>query len=211
MVLVNGEGTANQAGSQDWGVNRNQLPHGRVVVREDFQLGVEVQVQKNEASEGGSGVTAGHGLETVVDLLSVSSTNLAGVVDVLKASRTVAGLGNTGVVGQCNVWPAYREEVWSKPTDQPLHEDLKHSCPNERIEKPKDRVVAVPERSNAELHAEEDEDGDEGSEKSGSPDGDDFIATRCLVSLCNAWVDQHSNVLTVAGRQIGGTQSRRLC
>lgn len=48
MVLVNSEGTGDQGGTEDGGVECGELPHVRRIVGEDLELGVEVQVQEDE-------------------------------------------------------------------------------------------------------------------------------------------------------------------
>lgn len=53
VELVNCQGTANKARAEDRGVDCDQLPHSRVIVGKDLELGVEVKVQIDEACEGG--------------------------------------------------------------------------------------------------------------------------------------------------------------
>ena len=62
VVFVNGEGTADETGTENRSVNSNELPHGRVVVGPDLQLGVQVEIQKDEAGKCSGGVTRWHGL-----------------------------------------------------------------------------------------------------------------------------------------------------
>ena len=75
VILINCEGTADQAGAENGSVEDNELPHGRVVVGKDLELGVEVEVEEDKASKGSRGVARGHGLEAVVDLLLVACAN----------------------------------------------------------------------------------------------------------------------------------------
>lgn len=42
VILVDSKGTTNKAGTENGGIDRDELPHGGVVVGEDLQLGVEV-------------------------------------------------------------------------------------------------------------------------------------------------------------------------
>lgn len=90
MELVNSQGTTNQARTKHRGVNGDELPHGRVVVGEDLELGIEVEIQVNEACECRSRVTTGHRLQAVVDLVLVAGANLLGVVDVQEPLLIVA-------------------------------------------------------------------------------------------------------------------------
>lgn len=53
---------------------------------------------------------------------------------------------------------------------------MEDGCCDEGVEEPDGGVVDVPEGADADLHDEEDEDGDEGGEERGGPDGYDFVA-----------------------------------
>lgn len=90
VVLVDGEGSTNQDSSQNRGIRRDQLPHGRVIVGENLELGVEVEVEVDEASKCGGGVSARHGLQRIVDLFLVASANVTGIVDASEALSVVA-------------------------------------------------------------------------------------------------------------------------
>ena len=68
--------------------------------------------------------------------------------------------------------------MWSKATDEPFNEDLEDSSSNERVEKTNDGIVDVPKRADANLHAQNNEDWDQGAEHCGSPDRDDLVAER---------------------------------
>jgi len=48
VVFINREGTRDQGGAENRGVESRELPHVRRVVGEDLELGVEVQVQEDE-------------------------------------------------------------------------------------------------------------------------------------------------------------------
>jgi hypothetical protein len=68
--------------------------------------------------------------------------------------------------------------VRSQAADEPLDKDLEDGGADERVKETDNSVVDVPERSNADLHHKNDEDGDDAGEKGGEPDGDDLIAKR---------------------------------
>ena len=48
----------------------------------------------------------------------------------------------------------------TEATNEPFDEHLEHGCGDERVEQTDDSVVDVPERSNPDLHYQNDEDGD---------------------------------------------------
>jgi hypothetical protein len=91
-----------------------------MVVGKDLELGVEVEVQVDKASKGGSGVTTGHRLQSIVDLTLVASANIGVVVD-LKVSLVVA---SSHGMSPGHVRLAHLEEVRSEATDEPLDKDL---------------------------------------------------------------------------------------
>lgn len=66
----------------------------------------------------------------------------------------------------------------SQTADEPLDKDLEDGGGDERVKKTDDGVVDIPERSDADLHHENDEDGNDASKEGGEPDGDDLIAKR---------------------------------
>jgi hypothetical protein len=171
VILIHGQGTANQASTEDGSVDGNELPHGGVVVGKDLELGVEVERQVDKASKSSGGVTTGKGLEGVVDLLLVAGADVAGVVNLLEA-RAVVAL----VASQADVGLADGEEVGAQTTDEPLEEDLEDGGGDERVEQTNGGVVDVPEGADANLHDEEDDNGDDAGEERGEPDGDDFVA-----------------------------------
>lgn len=172
VVLVDGKGTSDQDSTEDGGVSSNELPHGRVVVGEDLELGVEVQVQVDKASESSSGVTTGHRLKSIVDLSLVTSADIRSEVE-LEVSLVVVSTHGTSTL---HIRLADNEEVRSEATDEPLDEDLEDSGGDKRVEKTDGSVVEVPEAANADLHASEDEDGDQSSKHGGSPDGNDLAS-----------------------------------
>jgi len=51
VILVDREGASDQGGTEDGGVESGELPHVRRIVGEDLELGVEVQVQEDEARD----------------------------------------------------------------------------------------------------------------------------------------------------------------
>lgn len=83
-----------------------------MVVAEDLELAVEVEVQEDEASEGGSGVARRHGLKRVIDLFLVARADTAVEHDGLEAIGNVAMgshiLGNDGLADGEEVWA----ETW---------------------------------------------------------------------------------------------------
>jgi hypothetical protein len=172
VVLVDGKGTSDQDSTEDRGVSSDELPHGRVVVGEDLELGVEVQVQVDKASESSSGVTTGHRLKSIVDLSLVTSADIGGEVE-LEISLVVVSTHGTSTL---HIRLADNEEVRSEATDEPLDEDLEDSGGDKRVEKTDGGIVEVPEAANADLHASEDEDRDQSSKHGGSPDGNDLAS-----------------------------------
>lgn len=140
VELIDTEGTADQTSTEDGGVDGDELPHGRVVVGEDLELGVEVEVQEDEASESSSGVATGHRLQAVVDLIGVSSANLLGVVQLHEALLVV-----TLAIRLGNVRLADIEEMRTKSSDEPLDEDLEDGGGDERVEEADGGIVEIPE------------------------------------------------------------------
>jgi hypothetical protein len=172
VVLVDGESTSNQDSTENGGVGSDELPHGGVVVGEDLELGVEVQVQVDKASESSSGVTTGHGLKSIVDLGLVTSADIGGEVELEITLVVVSAHGSSTL----HVRLADDEEMRSETTDEPLNEDLEDSGGDKRVEKTDGSVVEVPEAADADLHHSEDEDGDQSSKHGGSPDGNDLAS-----------------------------------
>jgi hypothetical protein len=182
VELVNGESTTNQAGTEDRSVKGNKLPHGRVVVGEDLELAVEVEVEEHEAGESSSGVTRGHGLESVVDLGLVTRTDAAVEHDLAVAIGNVSGKLVVRVcVGgvESASWDdrlADGEEVGTKSSNEPLDEDLEDSGDNQGVEKTNGSVVDVPEAAHTDGADEEDDKRNKEGQESSSPDGDDLVA-----------------------------------
>jgi hypothetical protein len=81
VELVNSECTTDEHRAEDGGVDDDELPHGRVVVGEDLELGVEIQVEEDETGKGSCRMAAGERLQAVVNLVWVSGADVAGVVD----------------------------------------------------------------------------------------------------------------------------------
>lgn len=188
VVFVDGQGTADQAGSKDRCVKSDELPHSRVMVGEDLQLGVEVQIQVDKSSEGSRGVTRGHGLETVVDLLPVTCADAAVEHDLAVAVGNVA-IDAKLVTVVCftetkairDDWLADSEEVRSQTTNEPLDEHLENGSSDERVQKTDRRVVDVPEAAGADLDDQEDEEWNEEGHECGGVDGDDLgKSVRCF-------------------------------
>jgi hypothetical protein len=188
VVLVNGKGTANQASSEDRCVKSDEFPHSRVVVGEDLELGVEVQVKVDKASEGSGGVTGRHRLKAVVDLALVTRADatvehdltvpICDVAIGATSFRTIVvsadGVENVGR----NYWLADGEEVRTKASNEPFDEDLENGCGDQSIQKSNGSVVNVPEAASTDLNDQKDGKGDEERHKSGSPNWDDLVAHR---------------------------------
>lgn len=60
----------------------------------------------------------------------------------------------------------------------PLDEDLEDSCTDESVQQAKNSVVDIPEGADAELHQQENEDGNQRSEQGSGPNWDDLVAGR---------------------------------
>ena len=177
MELVNGQGTPDKTCAEDRGVDGNQLPHGRVIVGKDLELGVEVEVQVDKAGKGGGRVARRHGLEAVVDSVSVSGADLRRVIDLLEPGGVVASPLGAGVVGgEGDIRLAHGQEMRPQTADQPFDKYLEDGGSDQGVEETDDGVVDIPERANADLHDEEDKDRHEGGEQRSGPDGDDLLA-----------------------------------
>lgn len=176
MELVDGQRASDQDGAEHGSVDGSQLPERRVVVGEDLELGVEVKSEEDEAGESSGGVTRRHRLERIIDLVLVAGADILCVVNLPEPLCGVSVLGNTGVGSTRDVGLADRQEVRAQAADEPLDEDLEDSCRDQGVEKTEDAIVDVPEGADADLHAQDDEDGDHGGEEGGEPDGNDFLA-----------------------------------
>lgn len=141
VILVDSESSTNENGAEKRGVGDNELPHGGMVVGEDLELGVEVKVQVDEASKGGSGVSTGHRLKSIVDLALVASANIGSVVE-LKISLVVVSSHGASA---SHVRLADLKEMRSESTDEPLDKDLENSGGDEGVEQTDDSVVDIPE------------------------------------------------------------------
>lgn len=178
VELVNGQGASNQARAEHGGVDGGELPERGVVVGEDLELGVEVEGQEDESRKGSGGVTRRHRLERIINLIRITSADILGVVNLGETLRRVALFGNLGVGSASNVGLADGQEVRAQATDKPLDEDLEDGGGDEAVQKTQDAVVDVPKRADANLHAQDDEDGNDGGQEGGEPDGNDFLAHR---------------------------------
>lgn len=138
-----------------------------MVVGEDLELGIKVEVEEDESREGGRGVARREGLEAVVDLVAVAGADGVRVHNLLVARAGVGAGRDLGL--------ADSEEVRAEATDQPLNEYLEDGGGDERVEKPDDGVVDVPEGADANLHAEDDEDRDQGCHQRRGVDGGDVL------------------------------------
>jgi len=185
VVLVDSKSTSDQASSKNGCVESDELPHSRVMVGKDLQLGVEVQVQVDETSERSRGVAGRHRLKTVVDLFPVTCADATVEHDLTVPICDVA-IGATGfdtvVVGADSVKDVGRDdrladgkEVRTKTSNEPLDEDLENSRGDQSVEKSDGSIVQVPEAASADLHDQEHGKGDEERHERGSPNGNNFV------------------------------------
>lgn len=128
VKLIDGQSARDQTGAEDGRIRRDQLPHGRVVVGEDLEFGVEVEIEEDEAGEGGRGVPGRHRFQGVVDFLLVARADGAVEHDGLEALA--------GALQAAGVGGADGEEVGAEATDEPFDEDLEDGCGDERVEQP---------------------------------------------------------------------------
>ena len=117
-------------------------------------------------------MSTGHRLERIVDLALVTSEDIGSVVELEVSLVVVSSHGSSAL----HIRLADDEEVRSETTDEPLDEDLEDSGSDKRVEKTDGSVVEVPEAADADLHASEDEDGDQSSKHGGSPDRNDLAS-----------------------------------
>ena len=177
MILVDGQSSADETCSQDGCPESDEFPHGRMMIGEDLQLCVEIVEQEQKACPGCSAVTAWHRLKRVVDLIGVASADVA-----LKHDASVS---RPDTLDGSWIRIADSQEVRSQTADEPLDEDLEYRSRDQRVEQADDSIVHIPEASDADLHAQDDEDGDQGCHESRRPDGDDLMAER----ICELWID----------------------
>lgn len=185
VVFIDSESATNQAGAEERSVDGNKLPHGGVIVGEHLELSVEVEIQEDEASKGSSGVTRGHGLERIVDLLLVAGADATVEHDRAVAVRDIgasraSGLEGVGVEGE--VGGDHRltdsKKVRTKTANEPLDEDLEDGSHDQRVEQTNGGVVDIPERADPDLADKEDSEGDEEGHERSRPDGNNLVAKR---------------------------------
>lgn len=162
VKLINCQGTANEACAKDRGVDGDQLPHSRMIVGKDLELGVQVQVQIDEPRERSRRVSRRHRLKAIINLIPVTSADLRRIVNLLEPSGIIPPI--RAASGKTDIRLADSQEMWAQAPDEPLDEDLEHGGGDEGVEQADDGVVDVPEGADADLHDQEDEDGDEGGE-----------------------------------------------
>jgi hypothetical protein len=161
VVFVDGKGSTDEAGPKNGCVESDDLPHSRVVVGKDLQLGVKVQVQEHEASKSCSSMTRWHRLETVVDFTLVARANAAVEHDLSEAIGDVPARCTSVVAiivgtdrGEDISWDdglASCEEVGTETANEPLDEDLEDGGGDKSVEKSDGSVVDVPEATGADL------------------------------------------------------------
>lgn len=130
-----------------------------MIVGEDLQLGIEVEVQEDETSEGGGGVARRHRLETVVDLLPVTSADATVEHDLAIAIANVSGRSTVlvSIVVAVEVKTLRNdrltdsEEMGTKTANEPLDEDLEDGCRDQSVEESNGGVVDVPEGASTDL------------------------------------------------------------
>lgn len=66
----------------------------------------------------------------------------------------------------------------SQASDEPFQEYLKYGCRNQAVKQAKHAIVDIPERTDTNLHKEDNGDGNESSEQSSRPDWDNLMAQR---------------------------------
>lgn len=142
MELIDRQGTGNQAGPQQRHVSDGQLPHGRVIVGENLQLGVQVQVKEDKASKSSSRMAAGHALEGIINLIRITGANLPGEVDAVVPDPVQSVVAKTLELGDIRL--ADVEEMGTQTADQPLDEDLEDGGGDQAVEEANDAVVEVP-------------------------------------------------------------------
>lgn len=162
VEFVNRQGTADKARAEDWGVDGDQLPHSRVIVGKDLELGVQVQVQIDESRKRSGRVSRRHRLKAIINLIPVTSADLRGIVNLLKPGSIIPPI--RAASSKRDIRLADSEKMRAQAPDEPLDEDLEDGGGDEGVEQADDGVVDVPEGAHADLHDQEDEDGDEGRE-----------------------------------------------
>jgi hypothetical protein len=115
-------------------------------------------------------VTRWKGFERIVDLVLITGADRTVIHDLSEAVASFLRCDG-GDVGLAD-----GEEVRTETTDQPFEENLEDGSGDERVEESDDCIVGIPERANADLADENDDDGDESAEKCSEPDGDDLFA-----------------------------------
>lgn len=165
MKFVNCQRASDQACRQYGSVHGYELPEGGMVVTEDLEFRIQVEVQIQKSRERSCAVARWHALEGVVDFVAVTAADAA------VEHQSLESRADDGWVGVAD-----GEEVWAQTADEPFDEDLEDGGADDGVKQTDNSVVGVPEGADADLHAENDEDRDEGSEKSSRPDGDDVVA-----------------------------------
>ncbi len=95
VKFINRQCTCDESGTEKWRVDGDELPESWVVIGEELQLGIQVKIKKDEASEGGSRVSGGEGFERVIDRVLVTGADAAVVHDLAEAIPSVgAGWDN---------------------------------------------------------------------------------------------------------------------
>ena len=142
-----------------------------MVVRPHLELRIEIQVEEDEPSECSSAVAARKALERVINLLGIAGADFAVVHDPAEAVASLCAKGRYGRLTNS-------QEVRTQTSNQPLQEDLEDGSRDERVEQANDRVVDVPETSNADLHDQEEEDRNQCCKERCSPYWHDLFAER---------------------------------
>ena len=81
MILVDSERAADKTRTEEWRIERNQLPHGRMIVREDLKLSIQIKIKKHEACKRRGRMTRRHALQRIIDLLLIPCAHRAVVHD----------------------------------------------------------------------------------------------------------------------------------
>ena len=174
--LVDRKRTGNQAGAKNRQVDKNQLPQRRVVVGVDFELGVEIEIEKDSAGKDGGRVSTREALQGVLDgILVLRCADLVGE-HVLLVSDPVEPCSVVNLLrGELEIGLADVVKVGTETSDQPLYDDLKGCRGDDRVEQAKDAIVDVPKTADADQVHEQDRDDRNGDGKQGvEPRGNDL-------------------------------------
>jgi len=154
---VEHECTDDASSEREWEAEEDNVEVGWMCVSKDLELAVDVERGEDETSKSGRRVTGWERLERVCNHLLVRiGTNTGIEVDILKS------LAQSDKIRSWYLGLTDGEEVRSQSSIDKLDNDLDHATCHNRIDDTPDSVVDVPERTDTELHRqnENDRDGD---------------------------------------------------